>query len=156
MDIKPHKVIGFIFVILLHSPLIISFISHPLIIPPKETYNQNIVEIKLIPPPSETAPIEDIKDSLFVPEPKYEIDTEICNGKDNTYLGAGFLYFPGLNVVTSAPPFYPAYKAGLREGDMVANPDANIIDGYMDIVVERNEKILSFHIKVDHICFQKS
>lgn len=86
---------------------------------------------------------------------KYETDEIVCKGKDKKYVGIGMIYNPGTNIIYRLPQDYPAYKAGLRLGDLIVDPYLPIVNNYLDIVVRRGNEFLSFHIKVENICFQE-
>lgn len=95
-----------------------------------------------------------------VPKPGdagYVRDEKICAGKDNTYLGVGIIIQPGSDRIISAPVQYPAYRAGLREGDLLIDPFVSEItaDGYLDFIASRNNIPIKFHIKTENICFKK-
>jgi len=83
----------------------------------------------------------------------YEKDEVVCEGKDSSYLGIGLLFQLGTGVVSFVPKQYPAYKAGIRVGDMMVDPWVTEVDGYMDIEVVRGYQHLKFHVKMDTICY---
>jgi hypothetical protein len=83
-------------------------------------------------------------------------EERICRDKDETYQGIGIIYAPLTLVVLEAPESYPAYKAGLREGDVLLEPrkepDKN---GYVIYHVLRDNERLTFQIKQEKICFEQ-
>lgn len=85
------------------------------------------------------------------------IDEVVCNGKDEKYYGIGIIHGPGDGFVSSAPPQYPAYKAGVRVFDRVlqVDPQDDRRD-YAQITVQRNGTRLTFHIRKDYICYRKT
>ena len=89
-------------------------------------------------------------------ETKYsKTDEIICDGKDKTYKGIGIIHsISSPYAVLHAPVYYPGYIAGIREGDLVLNPDVQTVNGYVDIEVLRSHNgPLKFHIKAETICF---
>lgn len=102
------------------------------------------------------APISTVEVPADTSRIKYQTDLVICSGKDKTYLGIGFVYQPGSNMVTRVPPGLPAYDAGVRVGDYVLDPDAPIVDGHITIHIRRAFEFITFRIRAANICFQDS
>jgi hypothetical protein len=155
---KSTKIIVFLLIVLVHVAIIFDWhLSHK-IPPPPLGSDPALVEITLLPLKPKLA---DVANDVLeiskneIPSPKYKTDARICTNKDKHYFGVGFIWNPGSNRVTHAPEDYPAYKAGMRVGDFVVNPDNDFNDGYIDlyIVRERGQQ-LHFHIKGDNICYQ--
>jgi len=153
------KLFGLIFSILLHLILLFLFLYQPEKYPPKAPPGVELptppkpFSVRLVPPDTSITP-----DVVIQKEGKnrYPTDEIICNGKDKRFTGIGIIYNPGSHVIIHAPPFYPGYKAGLREGDMILNVDAPVIDGYIDIeAVRAHNGTLRFHIKADNICYNE-
>ncbi len=70
------------------------------------------------------------------------------------YLGIGMQYdLDGL--VTVAPQSYPAYKAGIRPGDQVLNPEFEPdADGYDTVDLKHHGRHYRVHIKTQWICLR--
>jgi hypothetical protein len=117
-----------------------------------------LVEITILPLKSKLAIVANDVPEISnneMPSPKYKTDERICTNKDKNYFGVGFIWNPGTGRIIYAPEDYPAYKAGMRPGDFVMNPDADFSDGYIDLFVVRERgQQYHFHIKGDNICFQ--
>jgi C-terminal processing protease CtpA/Prc len=78
--------------------------------------------------------------------------SECFQGK--TYVGIG-LQFNLDQAVTVAPESYPAYKAGIRVGDQVLNPDFEPdADGYDVVDFTRHGKHHRLRIKTQWICLR--
>ena len=70
------------------------------------------------------------------------------------YRGIGMQYDPD-EVVTVVPSSYPAYKAGIRLGDEILNPDFQPdADGYDLVDFKRHGKQRSLRIKTQWICLR--
>ena len=128
---------------------------------------ENVISAELLPPETESATedkkqqtIRMLKGDIYYKDDTTptldEVDAEICNGKSDTYVGAGIIIQPGSDLVTSAPPQYPAYKAGIRVGDKLIDPFGSDVmpDGYIDFTVLRNNELIKFHIKAEKICYK--
>ena len=79
----------------------------------------------------------------------------ICAGKDANYEGVGMIIQPGSNRVISAPEAYPAYKAGIRLGDRIADPygpspKAGIIT--FDVETDHGNRLV--RVRQAKICFK--
>ncbi len=120
--------------------------------PPKQEIKEHRMKVTLMPLiPAKAAGVPKPGDAGYVR------DEKICAGKDNKYLGVGIIIQPGSDRIISAPPQYPAYRAGLREGDLLIDPFVSEItaDGYLDFIASRNNIPIKFHIKTENICFKK-
>jgi hypothetical protein len=83
------------------------------------------------------------------------IDPEICADRDQRYIGIGITFGFGTNLVLTAPPQYPAYRAGIRVGDMLEDPWAiTNTPAWITVKVTRHDKKLSFRVKPSDICFR--
>ncbi len=160
MITRTEKAIAWVIVILLHISLVIKINVPP---PPvlyiqttsEEIPQEKMVEVTLLPREKLiTSEVQDAPPNDIPVSPKYKTDTKICTGKDKTYFGVGFIWNPQTNVITHAPEDYPAYKAGIRQGDMVMNPAEEYIDGYVTFEVVRSFQQLRFRVKGDNICYQ--
>lgn len=77
--------------------------------------------------------------------------------KDNeTYDGIGVTYGIGTGQIATAPPYYPAYKAGVRVGDVVINSEFITENGYTSFTVSRLgvSDHIHFKVKLDKICYE--
>lgn len=81
-------------------------------------------------------------------------DSRVCKDKSSTYMGVGLLYSETTLEVTHAPEYYPAYKSGIRVGDKLLNPHADIdSQGFITLYVLRFGKQITFRSKAEKICF---
>lgn len=84
-----------------------------------------------------------------------DLSSMICEGKDASYEGVGMIIQPGSNRVISAPPQYPAYKAGIRKGDRIADPYGPAArHGVVAFVVEGAHGARTVRIRMAKICFR--
>ncbi len=155
---KKSKVIGAAGTIFLHLLLVFAFLynppKYPDIQPVPEMKEPHRIEVRLIPIIEPTSNIE----TKIADEGKkvsYPTDDKICGGKDKFYKGIGIIYNPGTHVITHAPEYYPGYKAGLRVGDFIRDPEAKEVDGFVEFEIFRDRGSLYFRIKADNICFQE-
>ncbi len=165
-------IISIICSILIHIILILLLTIHP--IKYRVTENNATLSATLLTPvplidkkEKEKKIIQSLKSDNYYKSPVNKLpitkeslnkrDEEMCKGKGNTYLGVGIVIQPGTDLITKAPPQYPAYKAGLREGDLLVNPFASSVtpDGYMEFTVNHNGTLTVFRIKAENICFKK-
>jgi len=116
--------------------------------PPKD--EPKPVEVRLLPRSQAT-------ETKAGPEPGVDgsPDPKICANRDPSYEGIGIIHSFGTDLILSAPAAYPAYKAGLRVGDMIV--ELYRIEGtkFMFVHVNRHGKHLKFRIPVEQICFNK-
>ncbi len=78
----------------------------------------------------------------------------ICEGKDKNYVGIGMIAQPGSNRVIVVPEQYPAYKAGIRRGDVILDLyGPEIVNGYLTFTVNRGNDITRIKIHVEKICY---
>ncbi len=159
------------FVIAITCSILLHFIILFAVLPDKKTDSQtkppeNTISAELLSP--DTPSDEDKKeqtirmlkgDIYYRADDKPaidKVDAAMCDGKDNTYIGAGIMIQPGTDLVTSAPPQYPAYKSGIRVGDKLVDPFGSDVmpDGYIDFTVLRGTELITFHIKAENICYK--
>ena len=152
-----NKIFGIFGCILFHLLIILPFVVT--IVETKEKvkkiqpHKEIEIDVKLIPTKPKINENQNKIDLAL--KLSYPADPEFCTEKDKTYLGIGLLKSFGSDLIIYIPKPFPAYKAGLRLGDFILNPDAEIIDGYLDYDIMRYDKKMHFHIKVDNICFNK-
>lgn len=151
------RVFGIIATILVHALIILPFVIKFQKLYPKEEHPDNDVrvEIRLIPlNKSQPKPTE--SGTWDTPTPQFAPDPRICEKRDSTYIGVGFMYTPGSNLIYHVPQGYPAYLAGIREGDILEDPfPERDKDDYEIVYVQRSQDHLHFRIKAEKICFQK-
>lgn len=84
------------------------------------------------------------------------INAQECGVGFKTYSGIGIVYDTPSFIITDVPKLYPAYKAGIRVGDIFDNPTTIVdSDGYMSVSITRyNDHLehLKFKIKAEDIC----
>lgn len=120
--------------------------------PPAKQQQESFLSVELAPLPTPT----NYSASLQPGTHGYKYDKEVCKDENSTYAGAGILIEIGPDLITKAPPQYPAYKAGMRVGDFIMNPlSVNVVNGYMDFRVLRHTTYMEFHVQADHICYQE-
>ena len=156
--------------ILLHMLILFALIK-PLQEPtPKQKAGQTGLNAELVIPPEqdESAAAEKmhmivtmLKSDQYYKEdavPINQRDEAMCKDRANNYVGVGIMIQPGSDKITSAPHQYPAYRAGMREGDTLIDPFGSDVtpDGYIDFTVWRNKELIKFHIKAENICFKKA
>ena len=163
-DLKDSLLPWIVLSIIIH--LIIITFFHLIILPEKNSIlpietkilnEEKRINITLLPKEDQSI-INEIstKDDSLILKSILKTDERICSGKDNSYIGVGFLWTPVDNIIVHAPEYYPAYRAGIREGDIVLNPEDPIINGYIRLNIIRSGERLEFNIKVDNICFQNN
>lgn len=121
---------------------------------PKEEENprQLPVSVELLPLTSQNT-VEPVENESTGEAQVDGIKTEqVCDSENETYMGVGITYAPFSGEILSAPSDYPAYKAGLRPGDIIQerNKTAN---GWVTYDILREGKNLSFQMKEQPICF---
>lgn len=151
---KWSRIAGISGTLIIHLSLLLSFIIIPAIkktplSPPPVTEKE--ITVALLPP---TTHRSDILPANGDTETVTQVDPNICENQGKTYLGVGLRYSPFTNLIIHVPEFYPAYKAGMRVGDMLLDPDTPIVDGYLDIEVVRGYQQIHFRIKAEQICYK--
>jgi hypothetical protein len=93
--------------------------------------------------------------AIAAPYEEPDLSSMICDGKDSAYEGVGMIIQPGSNLVISAPPQYPAYKAGIRKGDRIVDPYGPAAKhGVVDFQVETRQSLRTVRIRLAKICFR--
>lgn len=151
------RLVGIIATLLIHLLVVLLFLLHPRVYPAppkKDSGNigkmQQAVSVKLIP----LDQLHSDRTSNNQQGPTDVRSDHICMGKDDTYVGIGVTYSTATYLIISAPESYPAYKAGIRVGDMFIDPDIKpAADGYATINIMRDKVQLKFRVKFSSICF---
>lgn len=152
------KIAGFVFSVVLHLLLLFLILppepKYPKLDPDPDSIMPMPVEVRLIPKfdPSLTSETKIVDEGNRI---SYPIDDRVCNGKDKSYKGIGIIYNPGTHIITHAPEYYPGYKAGLRVGDFIVEPEVGPVGDYITFDVLRLREQFRLHIKTDNICFQE-
>jgi len=103
-----------------------------------------------VPPPMQVIALPNQKKGTLLDT--QDLAAECLQGK--TYVGIG-LQFNLDQIVIIAPESYPAYKAGIRVGDEVLNPDFEPdVDGYDIVDFTRRGKHHRLRIKTQWICLR--
>lgn len=80
-----------------------------------------------------------------------------CPDKTKTYEGVGIIYDPNSFRVLKVPADLPAYRAGVRPGDLFLHPypggGTGISDGYANFDFVRKGQQFSLRIKTEMICY---
>ena len=115
----------------------------------------NIVEVRLIPKPDPLkAPIEKVEQGDTPKEVAITNVEQECG--EHTYEGVGMIWNESQRRVLSVGEGYPAHRAGIRQGDIIANPEGLTRDkSYMDIVVLRGNERLEFRVPIEKICYDE-
>jgi hypothetical protein len=88
------------------------------------------------------------------PVESFPADDLFCADKSQVFLGVGVLYSRDDGMVTYAPEYYPAFRAGIRTGDLILNPDDQVdASGYITLKISRQGRSLIFRIKAEKICY---
>jgi hypothetical protein len=148
MEAKKGRVVAIVITLLMHI-FIISILLQPIFREKHKKRYENIQEVHLIPNQSTK-----IDTHIKRPDGKQSISDDSTCKHGQRYRGVGFIYLG--NVIRIVPPGYPAYDAGLHPSDIIidmSDPDG---DGYEDIIIQRNDKVLHFHIRVTYICFRNT
>jgi predicted metalloprotease with PDZ domain len=109
------------------------------------------LQVRLLPP---DAPTKETHEGSS-PE-SGSIHEEKCSSKGNTYLGIGVVHNIGSGIISSAPVDYPAYKAGIREGDVLVEMYRLPSTNKMYVSVTRNGRTITRTITMKQICFRES
>lgn len=156
---RKEKITGIVASFMLHLFLFLYLFLPPVLHKRNTASNleENKVEVQLLSDPKvsrNTITIPKSELGLTMPS---EISEDIipCKDKASTYQGIGVLYYGPVNAVYKAPEQYPAYRAGIRVGDQLLNPGEEVINGYVDVYIQRGYEKLRFHIKIGTICFEE-
>ena len=145
-----YRMVGLAVSLILHI-LIIFFIFYKSEVnsPPKETENLHPIEVTLLSK-SEDKPITSEGEGLEISS---QSDDKICSGQEKEYIGIGIIHSLSIKIIIYAPTFYPGYKAGLREGDIIVSFDK--IGDYVYTEVMRDKKHYKYKIKMEKICYME-
>lgn len=108
------------------------------------------LQVRLLPPDAATEEKQEGDSHMSA-----GIREEKCSSKGDTYLGVGIVHNIGSGIISSAPPSYPAYKAGIREGDALIEMYRLPSTNRMRLVVQRGGQTISRTIKMEQICFSE-
>ena len=79
-----------------------------------------------------------------------------CSADEDFYFGIGMVHMPFTGEVIEVPESYPAFKAGIRQGDKVVDfynlPGG---DGIIHVTFQRGQVQKSLRIRKEKICFKK-
>jgi hypothetical protein len=76
---------------------------------------------------------------------------EVCTLETSSYIGIGIVYSYITQEIIQVPAEYPAYKAGIRIGDIYTNSSDN--GDIRNIEILRDGQSLKFQIKTKPICY---
>ena len=148
------KLLGITITVLLHLLVVVALLWQPTKVqepptappPPKR---EKFLEVRLLPPDT----VDGVQNDGNTPAGG-EVTQRCANG-DNTYLGVGIVHNLGSGYISSVPRIYPAYKAGIREGDILVEMYRIPSTDKMHLVVERDGLNISRTIKMEQICFSE-
>lgn len=112
------------------------------------------VPVRLIPKSDKPVTLDNIKEDKDGRLPKM-VAPSLCNdAPENLYTGIGIVYNQFTQIILDAPPVYPAYKAGVRIGDILLNPRSTPDKlGSVEVTVSRGDENYIFHIQQSKICY---
>lgn len=166
MQLSKNRIFGVLGTLIVHIFLVLFLFLH--IQPnkgnpvgkPGEVEKGRVLSLKVVLLPKMTSEQEEAeKQRVGERQAELAIRERICSNKDPNYVGVGLIHGFGSDVVSEAPEFYPAYKAGVRVGDLILNPEFNskaTKEGWVEVRVERQGKFLIFKIKQEKICFESN
>lgn len=158
---KAFTIVAIICSLLLHS-IIFVFVyasSHDNSEPHNKT--EEVSTMSFLPLVDEpTSSDEDVtgnipKQQITITNDVTQNEMHLCADNDKTYMGAGFTFTPFNGEIIDAPSYYPAYKAGIRIGDVLLNTDAKIDSkGFISFNILRDHFTHVYLVRADKICFQ--
>lgn len=83
----------------------------------------------------------------------YTFDGDPCPPNAKTYLGVGISYDRITGEIEQAPSVHPAYKAGIRVGDLLVNDPYPDEQGMMYLNIIQNNHQQTLAIKATQICY---
>jgi hypothetical protein len=149
------RTIGIVGTLLIHLSVLLYLLwpsVHSPPPPPRSTPEEpKPVQVRLIPKRSLSKELKPGQEPGINGAP----DPRICENKDLSYEGIGIIHSYGTELVTSAPAEYPAYRAGVRVGDMII--DLHRIEGtrFMFFRLNRHGVYFTFKVPIENICFNK-
>jgi len=152
------RLVGVIGAVLIHltvvAPLLIPSCTPPVTPPPPPTaeHEETIVQLYIVSQKDEPQPPQN--------GDKGQWTGDDCPDVKKIYEGVGIIYDPGTGRVLQAPPSLPAYKAGVRVGDVFVNPYPGGSNGIRDGIAEfdffRSAERFTVRIPTEKICFEQT
>lgn len=155
METKRDRILSNFLSILLHLIIILCLLYPYLFKEEKQEPTQDKVEENFAGTLSEEQTKADNVDQVFtadIIEASASKDDNPCTLETSSYIGVGIVHSLSSNMIMQAPEQYPAYRAGIRKGDIFISVTE---DGeYKNLTVTRNGITLEFHIKTQPICYE--
>jgi len=145
-----RRVVGLVASVLLHLIFLVALLIRPDLTgagkPAMADLEENVIHISMMGDmikPKETGDGESTND-----------DEDRCANGTKKYNGVGFIYSRETGIISDVPETTPAYKAGIREYDVLMNPtDGDLPPGPATIVIMRYGVSMSFVIETTKICY---
>lgn len=145
-----NNVVGIIGSVTIHLILVLAFILTPQPAPPPEQQlpnsGENPANVTLLM-------AEEGMSNGFETKQIYTFDGDPCPADAKTYLGVGITYDRVTGLIEQAPSVHPAYKAGIRVGDLLVNDPYPDEKGMMYLNIIQNNHQHTLAIKATQICY---
>lgn len=116
----------------------------------KRTISPKSIDVSVISPPPASSGMDTIEE---VKKSSGETSKSECK---ESYGGIGVVLTKESRIVSSVPPGWPAYRAGIKVGDRIISPDFEDVSGpagtIVEIVFEAEDGIHTVTIIRENIC----
>ena len=139
--------------------MIASILVHVFLLVPRtavpkaqNTENQSPIQMVLLPKSEQTPKYEGEGDGVGLSR---ALKKDKCTKSSKKFMGIGVMWIERTGFIVDAPEGYPAHRAGVRPGDVVAGSKFTERGEYLIFEIERYNERLQFKLKMEKICYEE-